>query len=157
MTDRFHLSSNILATSTQHDGRECISGTSKPMIFGEYADWDFGGGRDRCGRNSESGMTKLARNHYWSLNANRAHEDLQAEAVWTAIDYQSGGVTRSKAIDWARLPKFSAFFYQSSARSIGDNRWREFRPYGVHHELVDSVVTNTNQSFQQLRPRATLA
>lgn len=104
---------DVIATSTQHDGRACIAGTSKPMIFGEYGDWDFGGGRDRCGRDSESGMTKLARNHYWSLNANRAHSDLQADAVWTAIDYQSGGMTRSGAIDWARLPKFSAFFYQS--------------------------------------------
>jgi beta-galactosidase len=104
---------NVIATSTQHNGRSCIGSTAKPMLFGEYGDWDFGGGRDRCGRNSESGMTVLARNHYWSLNANRALSALQADAVWTAIDYQSGGITRSGAIDWARLPKFSAYFYQS--------------------------------------------
>ncbi|MBN1306467.1 MAG: hypothetical protein JXA18_01020, partial [Chitinispirillaceae bacterium] len=104
---------NVIATSTQHNGRSCIGSTAKPIIFGEYGDWDFGGGKDRSGRNSESGMTVLARNHYWSLNANRALTALQADAVWTAIDYQSGGIVRSGAIDWARLPKFSAYFYQS--------------------------------------------
>ncbi|MBN1760528.1 MAG: DUF4982 domain-containing protein [Chitinispirillaceae bacterium] len=103
----------VIASSSQHNGRGCIDGTSKPMVFNEYGDWDFNSGGDRCSRNSEAKMTKLARNHYWSLNANRAKTALQGDAVWTAIDYQSGSMIRSGAIDWARLPKFSAFFYQS--------------------------------------------
>ena len=103
---------NVIATSSQHGARTCISTTSKPMAFGEYGDWDFGGGANRCSRNSEANMTVLARNHYWSLNADRALTALQADAVWTAIDY-NGPLVRSGALDWARLPKFSAYFYQS--------------------------------------------
>lgn len=103
----------VIGSSSQHNARSCIRGTSKPMIYNEYADWDFGGGEDRCSRNSEAKMTKLARNHYWSLNANRADNSLNGDAVWTAIDYQSRSMVRSGALDWARLPKFSAYFYQS--------------------------------------------
>jgi hypothetical protein len=106
----------VIASSAQHNCRGCIGTTTKPMIFGEYGDWEFGAGANRCGRNTESGMVTLADNHLYSVSQDRAFAALQADAVWSGIDYQSeynNGMVRSGALDWARIPKFSAYFYQS--------------------------------------------
>ncbi len=103
----------VILSSAQHGARTCASTTSKPMVMSEYGDWEFSSGGQRSGRNNESTELRLSHNQIYSLSLNQKITTLGGDAVWTGLDYQSGGVVRSGAIDWARIPKFGAYAYRS--------------------------------------------
>ncbi len=116
---------DVYISSSQH-GVRSYSG-SRPCAISEYGDWDVGpctesggtivGCADRIERSQgEAAMLTQASNHMSGLSQNRALSWLSGDALWSAFDYQSWSadpMTSSGALDLFRIPKFSAYFFQS--------------------------------------------
>jgi beta-galactosidase len=116
---------DVMTSSAQHNCRGFGGGCTTPMIMAEYGDWEHGcvwanpitGCQCRIERSAgEASMLTMATTRANDLSSNRALTWLSGDAVWTIFDYQSwtnGPYTGSGDMDIFRIPKFSAYFYQS--------------------------------------------
>jgi len=84
-----------------------------PLIIDEYGHWEYGGSSstsDVDRSDGEAAMLQQAWNHQDGLNQNRGMTYLCGDSLWVGIDY---GAWPSGVLDFLRLPKFSAYFFQS--------------------------------------------
>ncbi|MBN1760894.1 MAG: DUF4982 domain-containing protein [Chitinispirillaceae bacterium] len=116
---------DIYMSSAQHSVRDYNG--SKACIISEYGDWEHGciwsdgapisGCEHRIERSDgEAVMLKVANNRANDLSMNRGVSWYAADGVWTIFDYQTwslGPYTGSGDMDIFRIPKYSAFMYQS--------------------------------------------
>ena len=120
---------DVYISSSQHGVRNFAG--SRPCAISEYADWDLGctmsstaitGCQDRVTRANEDSMVNQAMNQANGRSLDLGISWLTGDAVWSGFDYQTWSyepMTTSGSIDLFRIPKFSAYFYQSQ-RSPGD-------------------------------------
>ncbi|MBN1764385.1 MAG: DUF4982 domain-containing protein [Sedimentisphaerales bacterium] len=113
-----------IATPTA--GARSYSG-NKPLIISEHGHWEYGGGSgstsdvhraddipgDSFGGGEEP-MLQQAWNHQESHHLNRGLSNMCGDGLWVGIDY---GAWPSGVYDFLRLPKFSAYFWQSQRRA----------------------------------------
>ena len=99
---------------------------SKPLIVSEHGHWEYGGGSGSTSdvhratnitadsfSGGEGPMLQQAWNHQESHHLNRGLSNMCADGLWVGIDY---GAWPSGVYDFLRLPKFSAYFWQSQRR-----------------------------------------
>ncbi len=109
-----------IATPTA--GARSYSG-SKPLIVSEHGHWEYGGGSGSTSDvhratditadsfpGGETPMLQQAWNHQESHHLNRGLSNMCGDGLWVGIDY---GAWPSGVYDFLRLPKFSAYFWQS--------------------------------------------
>jgi hypothetical protein len=108
-----------IATPTA--GARTYSG-SKPLIVSEHGHWEYGGGNSTSDVHraadiivdsypgGEGPMLQQAWNHQESHHLNRGLSNMCGDGLWVGIDY---GAWPSGVYDFLRLPKFSAYFWQS--------------------------------------------
>jgi beta-galactosidase len=108
-----------IATPTA--GARSYSG-STPMIISEHGHWEYGGGSSTSDVHraedisadsypgGEDPMLQQAWNHQESHHLNRGLSNICGDGLWVGIDY---GAWPSGVYDFLRLPKFSAYFWQS--------------------------------------------
>ena len=112
-----------------NEGAENAKYKDKPMIIAEYGDWTYGGSASstrvtREDKNSagkkggDEGMLIQSDNIQESVQTNRSRgkEWLGASMYWDYADYagfDSGILTYCGVVDVCRIPKHSAYFYQS--------------------------------------------
>jgi beta-galactosidase len=118
--------------STTQNGIRGYSG-ARPATISEYGDWDVGpcnevggavvGCADRESRTApEDSLILQAMNHAIGRSENLGLSWFTGDALWSVFDYQTWSMmplTASGAIDLFRIPKYSAYFFQSQ-RSPGD-------------------------------------
>jgi hypothetical protein len=102
---------DVAMGASQHNVRN--NSSTKPVIIGEYGDWDYGGLTSTSRVHREAADTLLVQQVYnlqESLNKDRALSWCSADAYWVWNDYNGcwAGV-----MDMYRIPKFSYYFYQS--------------------------------------------
>ena len=116
---------DIYISSAQHGVRD-YNGT-QACIISEYGDWEHGciwtdgapitGCEHRIERSAgEAAMLNVAKNRTIDLSVNRSLPWYSVDGVWTIFDYQTwdlGAYTGSGDLDIFRIPKFSAYMYQS--------------------------------------------
>jgi beta-galactosidase len=114
---------DIYMSSAQHDVRS-YTGT-RACIISEYGDWEHGcvwadpitGCVARIERSTgEAAMLSVATTRASDLSLNRGCSWLTVDGVWTVFDYQAwsrGPYTGSGDMDIFRIPKMSAYVYQS--------------------------------------------
>ena len=122
---------DVYISSAQHAVRDYAG--SKACIISEYGDWEHGcvwsesapitGCQHRIERSDgEAKMLLVANNRANDLSMNRALPWYTVDGVWTIFDYQTwnlGAYTGSGDMDIFRLPKFSAYMYQSQRDPAG--------------------------------------
>ena len=118
--------------STTQNGIRGYAG-ARPATISEYGDWDVGpcsetatavvGCADRELRTApEDSLVLQAMNHAIGRSENLGLSWFTGDALWSVFDYQTWSLmplTGSGAIDLFRIPKYSAYFFQSQ-RSPGD-------------------------------------
>ncbi len=108
---------------------------TRPGTISEYGDWNLGcswsgtqtspitGCVDRVARTAaEASLVTQAMNHAMCRSENLGISWLTGDALWSVFDYQTWEpepLTTSGCIDLFRIPKYSAYFFQSQ-RSPGD-------------------------------------
>jgi beta-galactosidase len=107
--------------ATPNAGARTYSG-SKPLILSEHGHWEYGGGSSTSDVHratditadsypgGEGPMLQQAWNHQESHHLNRGLSNMCGDGLWVGIDY---GAWPSGVYDFLRLPKFSAYFWQS--------------------------------------------
>jgi beta-galactosidase len=123
---------DVYISSTQH-GVLGYTG-ARPCAVSEYADWNLGcswtgamtspvtGCQDRVSRINEDSMINQSMNQAVGRSENLGVSWLTGDALWSMFDYQTwepDPLTTSGCIDLFRIPKYSAYFFQSQ-RSPGD-------------------------------------
>lgn len=108
-----------IATPTA--GARTYSG-NKPLIISEHGHWEYGGGSSTSDvhraaditvdpySGGEAPMLQQAWNHQESHHLNLGLANMCGDGLWVGIDY---GAWPSGVYDFLRLPKFSAYFWQS--------------------------------------------
>jgi len=108
-----------IATPTA--GARTYSG-NKPLIISEHGHWEYGGSNSTSDVHratdipadsypgGEAAMLVQAANHQESHHLNRGLSNMCGDGLWVGIDY---GSWPSGVYDFLRLPKFSAYFWQS--------------------------------------------
>ena len=100
----------FIATPTA--GARTYSGT-RPLIIDEYGHWEYGGNSstsDVDRSDGEAAMLQQIANHQDGHNLNRGMSNMCGDSLWVGIDF---GAWPSGVYDFLRLPKFSAYFFQS--------------------------------------------
>ena len=84
-----------------------------PLIVSEHGHWEYGGvgsSSDVHRADGETAMLVQAANHQESHHLNRGLSNMCGDGVWVGMDYMA---YPSGVLDKFRLPKFSAYFFQS--------------------------------------------
>ena len=121
---------------TGNEGAENTKYKDKPMIIAEYGDWSYGGTNSSTRvtredintagkKGGDEGMLIQSNNIQESVQTNRSRGEkwLGASMYWDYADYagfDAGMLTYCGVVDVHRLPKHSAYFYQSQRAASVD-------------------------------------